>query len=299
MLYYREKIILSLLEEFNYSLSKTQLQKYLFLFTRMQKEHSYNFVPYFYGCYSFQATKDLEHLQKENLVNDEGSWILNPVKKLYKDMLNDDDRMVLFKIRKHFKNLTSDNLIRHVYLEYPFYTINSTIKEKMLSKEEINNLDEIVSSEYNLDDETTTLFTIGYEGLSIEQYLNKLIQNNIKLLLDVRKNPFSHKYGFSKNLLENFTHKFGIKYIHIPSLGIVSDKRKELETLSDYQSLFNEYEETLKDKHSDLNNILKYINQYGRVALTCFEKDVEMCHRTRIKNYIINNLQTDLKVVEL
>ena len=31
--------------------------------------------------------------------------------------------------------------------------------------------------------------TIGYEGRSIDEYLNLLIKNNIKLLCDVRKNP--------------------------------------------------------------------------------------------------------------
>ncbi|WP_200885350.1 DUF488 family protein [Jejuia pallidilutea] len=48
-----------------------------------------------------------------------------------------------------------------------------------------------------------TLFTIGYEGISLEHYLNKLIRNNIKLLCDVRKNALSMKYGFSKSQLKN------------------------------------------------------------------------------------------------
>ncbi|WP_348602891.1 DUF488 family protein [Bartonella tribocorum] len=49
-------------------------------------------------------------------------------------------------------------------------------------------------------DEKFCFFTIGYEGKSLENYLNCLLENNIKILCDVRKNPISRKYGFSKRL---------------------------------------------------------------------------------------------------
>lgn len=299
MLYYREKIILSLLEEFNNTLSKTQLQKYLFLFTRMQNEPSYDFIPYNFGCFSFQASKDLEHLQKDNLIYHNEEWNLAPVKKSYKDMLTNEDRLVLYKIRKNYKHLSQRELVRQVYLDYPYYTIHSTIKEEMLSKEEQAGIDKYIEKHYSLNDETPTLFTIGYEGISFEMYLNKLIQYNIKLLIDVRKNPFSHKYGFSKGILASVVNKMGIKYVHIPELGIITEKRKKLETIDDYKSLFDEYETTLPSKESYLREILNYMDKYKRVALTCFEKDVNKCHRTRIKDYIVNNLQSDTNVVEL
>lgn len=299
MLYYREKIILSLLEEFDNLLGKTQLQKYLFLFTRMQKEPSYDFIPYNYGCFSFQANKDLEHLKNDKLVIDNDGWNLNSSNKRYKDLLNDEDRKILFKIRRDYKNISTNNLVKKVYLDYPYYTIFSTIKDEILSKAEQDNISKIIEKNYNLNDTSTTLFTIGYEGISFETYINRLIENNVKVLIDVRKNPFSHKYGFSKNTLESVVTKIGIKYVHIPELGIISEKRQKLETLEDYRVLFDEYEKTLPQKQEYLQKILNYINGYGRVALTCFEKNVEMCHRTRIKDYIIKNLQSDLNIVEL
>jgi len=299
MLYYREKIILSLLEEFGYFLGKTQLQKYLFLFTRMQKEPSYDFIPYNYGCFSFQANKDLEHLQKDRIINKEEGWKLISTNKTYKDMLNNEDRKILYQVRKNYKDLNTNNLVKKVYLYYPYYTIFSTIKDEILSKIEQDNINKIIENNYNINETATTLFTIGYEGISFENYLNKLIENNIKVLIDVRRNPFSHKYGFSKNILASIVTKIGIKYIHIPELGIVAEKRQKLETLDDYCALFDDYESTLPSKHIYLEKILEYLDKYNRVALTCFEKDVRMCHRTRIKDYIINNLQTDLAVIEL
>ena len=47
----------------------------------------------------------------------------------------------------------------------------------------------------------------------------------IGLLCDVRKNPLSRKFGFSKKKLKHITETVGIKYVHIPELGIESDKR--------------------------------------------------------------------------
>ena len=299
MLYYREKIILSLLEEFDNTLGKTQLQKYLFLFTRMQQEPSYDFIPYNFGCFSFQANKDLEHLQRDNLVSLDEEWKLTPTKKPYSDMLTNEDRQILFKIRKNYKQLSTRDLVRQVYMNYPYYTIHSTIKDEMLSQDEQMAIDKIIDENYCLNDTETVLFTIGYEGISFETYINQLIQNNIKVLIDVRKNPFSHKYGFSKNILSSVVTKLGIKYVHMPELGIVTEKRKKLETIEDYNALFDEYETTLPSKEAYLKKIVEYISEYGRVALTCFEKNVEMCHRTRIKNYITNNLQSGTTVVEL
>ncbi|WP_375634695.1 MULTISPECIES: DUF488 family protein [unclassified Bartonella] len=56
-------------------------------------------------------------------------------------------------------------------------------------------------------------FTIGYERKSFEDYFNQLIKNNIKLLYDIRKNPISRKYGFSKRQLEKVVNNIDIEYM--------------------------------------------------------------------------------------
>ena len=48
------------------------------------------------------------------------------------------------------------------------------------------------------------LATIGYEGLKPEDFLGKLKENNVSVLVDVRQNPISRKQGFSKSRLEIF-----------------------------------------------------------------------------------------------
>lgn len=63
------------------------------------------------------------------------------------------------------------------------------------------------------------LFTIGYEGSSLDGYLNRLIKNNVRTLIDLRRNPLSRKYGFSKKTLAETVKKLGIDYVHIPELA--------------------------------------------------------------------------------
>ena len=72
--------------------------------------------------------------------------------------------------------------------------------------------------------------------------MNRLIKNNVKTLVDVRRNPLSRKFGFSKRMLSETVKKLGIGYVHIPESGIASERRQELNTQADYDRLFNSYE---------------------------------------------------------
>ena len=134
-----------------------------------------------------------------------------------------------------------------------------------------------------------TLFTIGYEGLSFEEYLNKLLIYGVRILCDVRKNAYSQKYGFSKAQLQPACDGVGIKYIHIPELGIESSQRQSLFTQADYDFLFETYRNTVLAKSDrQLERIVNLIDSEERVALTCFEKDVRQCHRTQIARKIVS-----------
>lgn len=176
-----------------------------------------------------------------------------------------------------------NNLIRKAYRKYPFYTINSEIIKRIFSGKEAESfMDE--KEKYVIVNQT--LFTIGYEGKSIEAFINTLIQNGIKLLCDVRKNPLSRKFGFSKGKLSHITDTVGIKYVHIPDLGIETDKRCSLETPEDYRVLFRSYAATLTNLEIQLNQVYSLLHSNNRIALMCYEKDANMCHRHVIRDYI-------------
>ena len=67
-MYYRRKLLLALLEAFDNRLNKISLQKLLMLLSKQQQKPDFHFVPYKYGCYSFQATADLHTMIKYNQV---------------------------------------------------------------------------------------------------------------------------------------------------------------------------------------------------------------------------------------
>ena len=125
--------------------------------------------------------------------------------------------------------------------------------------------------------------------------LKRLIINDIHLLCDVRRKAYSQKYGFSKTQLEKACVGLNIAYIHIPELGIESQKRQDLKSQKDYDILFDEYEKTtLKNNQESLLKIRTLLDRYERVALTCFEKNPMQCHRSRIAKALLslsNNLE--------
>ena len=287
MFYYRRKIILSLLQKFNGELLSTPLQKYLFLLTRMQKDKAFDFIPYKYGCYSLQANHDLMVLEKMGYVVREQNKNSISWKLISKDdfigAIKKEDIACLNNVFRTFNEYHTNDLIKHTYLNYPFWAINSTILTDVLTEEERM----IVLAQRKQTTEKT-LFTIGYEGISLEMYINKLIMNDVKVLCDVRKNSYSQKWGFSKATLQDACEKVGIKFLHIPQLGIESGERQELKVLADYKRLFANYETTtLIENNVSLSELSEIVTTNERVALTCFEKDVQMCHRGVIASQLM------------
>ena len=284
-MYYRRKIILSLIQVFDGELEKIQLQKLLFLFTRFQKDKkTYDFVPYKFGCYSFQANADLSTLKKYGIVSETTKSWKKEDEVNYLIELTKEDKKTISDFRLIYANKTSDDLINLTYKRYPYFAINSTVAKEYLSEEDFKNLDN-----YRSFEEDITLFTIGYQGITLEAYLNKLIKNNIKVLCDVRKNALSMKYGFSKSQLKNACNGVGIEYIHIPEVGINSEQRQELKTQTDYDVLFEEYKNlNLKKSISSQTEILNLLKKNRRIALTCFEADICQCHRKHLSEAITN-----------
>jgi uncharacterized protein (DUF488 family) len=282
-MYYRRKILLALLEAFDNRLDKISLQKLLMLVTKQQLKPDFYFVPYKYGCFSFQANADLATMTKYNQVRTEDKcWVKTDSEK-YLLSLKERDRQAIRYIKLQYGNKNADELIKYSYVKFPYFAVNSTIAKERLSQEEYQ---KVIESRPKLD--KTILYTIGYEGVSLEEYLNKLIINDIKVLCDVRKNSVSMKYGFSKSQLQKACEGVGIKYVHIPELGIDSDKRQDLNTQKDYDKLFAIYRSDILSQTIDAQDkLLKLLKEHKRIALTCFESNICQCHRKHLADAII------------
>lgn len=294
-MYYRRKILLALLQTFGGTLPKIDFQKYLFLLNVNEQDPSFEFIPYKFGCYSFQANQDMQTMVKYDLVTDsEKNWQIKSELNYLND-LKEKDRNQINALKSKYGNLKGRDLIKYVYENYPYYSINSTIKENILDGQQLTAVENAKPTKNDF-----TLYSIGYEGKTVEHFTNQLIMEDIKVLCDIRKNALSMKYGFSKKQLKNVLENAGIKYIHIPALGIDSDKRQQLNTKEDYDNLFKNYElNSLAKRDEEISELYKLFFVNKRIALMCFEADHKLCHRSRTIEALKNKFEKDFLIKHL
>lgn len=290
----RRKIMLALLDACGGELTSIDMEKLLFLYCKENNKNHYDFFPCQYGCFSFMSYQDKRVFIKQGFLAESKDFILKKsITSLDVTNLEEYDCVKLFSNRT--KSLRGKKLLRYVYSKYPYYAIKSKIKEQLLTAKELS----AINSNKNNNSEIS-LMTIGYEGISIDAYINKLIYNNIALVVDVRRNPISMKYGFSKTRLRDYLNRTGIGYEHIPSLGIESSKRKNLATTKEYELLFRKYSEELLPKQEiGLNKIKQLITEYKRVALTCFEANPKSCHRHKITEYMQASPEWSIPIIHI
>ncbi len=280
-MFYRQKILLALIETFGSRLKRTDCEKLLFLFCQDTGRNYYDFFPYRYGGFSLTSYHDKMLLTKDGWLSAEDDFVLAK-NDSFIPQLRAKDRQALAVLRKGTTSL-GDELIRRTYLRYPYFARRSEILSRVLTSQQV----EEIRRFWNLD-ETPCLFTLGYEGLSIDAFLNKLIANNVHALVDVRNNPFSMKFGFSNPGFQKYVERAGFLYYHLPELGIPSILRKGLGDPESYSRLFTYYEANILPKNiAALRRIRELLQEHKRVALTCFEADPAYCHRQRVTSYLM------------
>jgi len=215
----RQKTLLCLLQTAGRPVLKTELTKWSFLLPNESESRGgsafYDFVPYRFGPFSFCLYQEAGKLEQKGLIVTVGSG------KSQKWQLTDDaefklpekqTRIDVESVVRNFGKRKLPDLIDYVYERYPKYTYNSEIKK--LAK---------------LPNAKPAVYTGGYEGISADAFLDMLVQNGIRRLIDVRNNPIARRYGFHKSTLDRLTGNLGIEYVHFPQLGIVSAKRQDLD----------------------------------------------------------------------
>jgi uncharacterized protein (DUF488 family) len=283
-MFYRRKIILALLQLFDGQLDKIRLQKLLFLFANKQGKADYDFIPCKFGCYSYSANADMTAMVTRGFLTEDEKTFAKKDPTDYLKQLKSADLKLLHEVKVHYGKMNASALMKHTYINFPFYAIKSEVAEDILSPEELEKV-----TKAKPKSNKTVLFTIGYEGISLEEYLVRLLKNDVKVLVDVRNNPLSMKYGFSKSHLKKYCGSLGIDYVHIPEVGITGDQRQELNTQSDYDKLFAVYRKNnLTQTITKQQQILDLLKQHKRIALTCFEANICQCHRKHLAEAIEN-----------
>jgi hypothetical protein len=278
MLFERQKCLLALVDALGGNIGNLDFQKLLFLYCQeVETTPTYDFVPYHFGGFSFTSYADKRRLIEQGLLAEEDRhWHLT-AKGRTAAQVSSQTRIQMGRFARDRASLRGDLLVAETYRRYPFHAIHSEIAHKVLPNDP-DALKAIVAARPKA--RSAGLSTIGYEGRNLENYLNCLIRDSITLLCDVRRNPLSRKYGFSKSTLSKACEGIGIKYRHLPELGIASEERRDLNTQTDYDELFEVYErDHLPLQTAALTTIRGWLESGERVALTCFESMPTQCHR--------------------
>ena len=293
---HRRRQLLALLDALGGRVGNLDFQKLLFLYCQEPSSGApYDFVPYKFGAFSFTSYADRRKLiERGLLVDDEHSWQLTEEGRRIMGRTADKQ---LTSFAKRYQSLRGDDLVADTYRRFPFHATRSEIAERVL-KGDRDALARVASARAGASGQA--LQTIGYEGHTLESYLNLLLKSGITVLCDVRRNPISRKYGFSKNTLARGCEGVGIRYEHLPELGIASDQRKSLDTQADYDALFTEYERSSLPKQTDaLKKIRAWIAGGERVALTCFEHLPHQCHRHCVAEALESRFGKDFAATHL
>lgn len=269
----RQKTILEFLTVADRPVLRTELTKWSFLLRHEYASNGgnafYDFVPYKLGPFSFSLYQEVGKLEDQSYVVRDGehSWAVDksvPYKSPGRSVHLDITRIV-----RRFGNWTTDKLLDYVYDAYPSYTVNS--KRKKLAKRTVAE---------------PAVFTAGYEGLSVDAFLNVLVENGVRRLIDVRHNPIARRYGFHRSTLQRLTGNLDIDYVHVPELGIQSALRQNLDTMEDRATLFDQYETTtLASNDESLDRVASLMTEKPSV-LVCMEAEAVCCHRSRVAESI-------------
>lgn len=139
------------------------------------------------------------------------------------------------------------------------------------------------------------IFTIGYEGTTVPEFIAALQTAGVERVIDVRALPLSRRPGFSKSALRDALEEAGIEYVHLKALGTPSEGRTAARA----------------GRHADMARIYagqlelpEAIAQSAQMldlarekpsALLCMEREPQHCHRT----LLLEAVASDADVVHL
>jgi uncharacterized protein (DUF488 family) len=125
-----------------------------------------------------------------------------------------------------------------------------------------------------------TLYTIGYEKRSLGEYVQILSAAGIRVVVDVRETAWSHKPGFSKSSFRAALAEAGIEYHHARFAGNPKALRRTARSHAECLRRFGDHLEETPAIRAGLEALIQeYLKAGKRVALTCFERHPEDCHR--------------------
>ena len=136
------------------------------------------------------------------------------------------------------------------------------------------------------------IFTIGYEGTTVPEFIAALKEAGVSQVIDVRALPLSRRPGFSKSPLKNALEEAGIEYVHLKALGTPAEGRAAARAgrQADLERIYAGQLE-LPEAMAQSAQMLGLAAEQPS-ALLCMEREPAHCHRTLLLKAVAPDAET-------
>jgi uncharacterized protein (DUF488 family) len=126
------------------------------------------------------------------------------------------------------------------------------------------------------------IFTIGYEGADILDFIETLDVLAVSRVIDIRDMPGSRRRDFSKNILREHLEQAGFAYSHFKALGDPKEGRDAMRAgkREIFLEIFNQHMKK-PEAQSALDEVTDIALDETSILL-CYERDHKDCHRSII-----------------
>jgi uncharacterized protein (DUF488 family) len=136
-------------------------------------------------------------------------------------------------------------------------------------------------------DRVTKVFTIGYEGALLTDFIGTLVEAGVCHVLDIRELPQSRRPGFSKKKLSEALNAANIDYSHLKQLGDPKHGREAARRgdMDSFRMIFEAHLDLPESKHA-LEDAAVTVCRTPTVLL-CYERNPKDCHRSLVAKHLL------------
>jgi len=275
------KVLLSMIQQTESPISLIKIQLLMFLTMQKSPTKHYWFIPTEKGPFSLVLEDDAIAMDKKGLLILEypaQTIRINIGQYTEKMMPQDEDRHLLNTILEEYQTKDDQELLKIAITMNPFYGIH--LPSDKLSLLDSHTQSEVGTIQESIKDAPRALYTIGYEKITLDEFILFLLAQGIQTVIDVRETTTSRRREFSKAPLERALTKVTIGYISIPELGIPTEIRNKILKTGNHQDLLRWYRTNEEHKNRKYTSEVANLVSKGNTALMCYEKDHNECHRS-------------------
>ena len=104
-------------------------------------------------------------------------------------------------------------------------------------------------------------------------------------MVDVRRSARSRNRAFARSALADALAQAGIKYVHMPELGVDPELRARLRDTGDFDAYREGYLAYLRGQADPLTQLYRLVAEQA-CCFMCMEPDPQRCHRSVLAEHL-------------